>query len=169
MFKPTTALDKFYELGLLIKGFDGLVELLAGILLLTVPPHAILSLVYSLTRDELAEDPHDFFATHLMHAGVHLAQGHNTFVVVFLLIHGAVKVGLVICLLLNKLWAYPVGLIVLGLLLLYQMYQLITKPTVSMALLSVLDAVILWLIWREWGKVRTGKTGSHTDAPTAAS
>lgn len=153
-FKPTSLLDKFYEIGILFKGFDGLVELIAGIFLLTVPPSFIRSLTYDLTRGELTQDPHDFFATHLAHAGAHLAQGHNAFVSAFLLIHGAVKVGLVICLLLNKLWAYPLGLAVLGLLFLYQVYQLITGPTFGMAFLSALDVVILWLIWREWRHVQ---------------
>lgn len=156
-FKPTSLLDKFYEVGILIKGFDGLVELVSGVLLLTVPPHAILSVTYSLTRGELAQDPHDFFATHLVHAGAHLAEGHNAFVAAFLLIHGAVKVGLVVALLLNKVWAYPVGLVLLSLLFLYQVYDLVTKPTVGMALLSVLDAAIVWLVWREWQKVKSDR------------
>lgn len=166
-FKPTNLLDKFYEVGILIKGVDGLIELLSGLLLLLVPPHAILSVTYWLTRGELAQDPHDFFAKHLLHAGSHLAEGHNAFVVAFLLIHGAVKVGLVVALLLNKYWAYPIGLALLSLLLLYQVYQLITKPTVGMALLSVLDAVIIWLVWREWQRVNTDH--SDPNSPSAES
>jgi uncharacterized membrane protein len=154
IFKPTTLLDKFYEVGIIIKGIDGLIELVAGILLLVVSPSVFSRLTDAVTRGELAEDPHDFIATHLAHVGSHLAHGHNLFAAVFLLIHGAVKVGLVTCLLLNKLWAYPVGLVVLGLLLLYQLYDLVTRPTLGMAFLSVLDAVILWLIWREWQRVR---------------
>ena len=161
-FKPTTLLDKFYEIGILIKGVDGLVELLSGLLLLIVPPHVIQNITYALTRGELAQDPHDFFATHLAHAGAHLAEGHNAFVVAFLLIHGAVKVGLVTALLLNKLWAYPVGIVLLGLLLLYQVYDLVTKPTIGMALLSVLDAAIVWLVWREWQRAK-----SEPPRPTA--
>lgn len=156
IFKPTTLLDKFYEIGIIIKGIDGLIELIAGVLLLVVSPAAITHLTSVVTRGELAEDPHDFIATHLAHAGSQLAHGHNIFAAVFLLIHGAVKVGLVTCLLLNQLWAYPVGLAVLGLLLAYQLYELATHPTIAMALLSLLDAVILWLIWREWQRVRHG-------------
>ena len=153
-FKPTTLLDKFYEVGIIIKGIDGLIELVAGVLLLVVSPSFIAQLADTVTRGELAEDPHDFIATYLAHAGAHLAHGHNAFAAAFLLVHGAVKVGLVTCLLLNKLWAYPVGLSVLGLLLIYQLYVLVTRPTIGMALLSVLDAVILWLIWREWQRAR---------------
>lgn len=167
-FKPTSLLDKFYEVGILIKGFDGLIELISGVLLLAVPPHTILGLTNSLTHRELGEDPHDFIATHVLHLGAHLAAGHNSFVAAFLLIHGAVKVGLVVALLLNKIWAYPIGLSLLSLLFLYQVYDLIGKPTVGIALLSVLDAVIIWLVWREWQKVKDGHGGAANTAGSAA-
>jgi len=153
-FKPTDLLDKFYEVGLLIKGFDGLLELIGGVLLLGLSSGTILHLTRSLTNNELGEDPHDFLALHARHIGQQLALGHNAFAAVFLLVHGAVKVGLVICLMLNRLWAYPLGLIILGLLLVYQVYQLVVGPSVGMAALSVLDVAIVLLVWREWRHVR---------------
>ena len=161
VFKPTSLLDKFYEAGIIIKGIDGLVELISGIVLLVIGSGTILSITRSVTRNELSQDPHDFIATHVLHAGSSLAHGHASFAAAFLLIHGGVKVGLVVALLLNKLWAYPLGLVVLSLLLLYQIYQLIVAPSFGMAFLSVLDAVIIWLIWREWQRVRAGHEGSH--------
>ena len=155
LFKPTDLLDKFYELGILIKGFDGVVELIGGVLLLVLNSGTILRITDSLTRSELGQDPRDFLALHAQHIGQQLAQGHNGFAALFLLTHGAVKVGLVICLLLNKLWAYPLGLVLLGLLLVYQLYQLVVGPSVGMAILAVLDVIIIWLVWREWQKVKT--------------
>lgn len=164
LFKPTDLLDKFYELGILIKGFDGLVELIGGVLLLTLSSGTILHITDSLTRSELGENPHDFLALHAQHIGQQLAQGHNGFAALFLLTHGAVKVGLVICLLLNKLWAYPLGLILLTLLLIYQVYQLVVGPGVGMVVLTVLDIIIIWLVWREWQKVKArGQDGQTAE------
>ena len=153
-FHPKTLLDKFYEIGIIIKGIDGVLELIGGILLLSLSSGLILHITHHLVDAELAENPHNFIAVHVLHAGMQLAQGHNLFAALFLLIHGGVKVGLVTALLLNKHWAYPVGLAVLGLLLVYQLYQLVVAPTFGMAALSVLDAVIIWLIWREWQQVQ---------------
>jgi uncharacterized membrane protein len=62
---------------------------------------------------------------------------------------------LVVCLLLNKIWAYPWALGALSLFLVYQVYQLVTEPTFGMAFLSVLDAIIIYLVYREWQKVRS--------------
>jgi uncharacterized membrane protein len=156
LFRPQTLLDKTYEIGIIIKGIDGTLELIGGILVLTLSPSAIHGITQFLTARELEQDPHDFIATHILKVGQHLASGHNVFAAAFLLTHGLVKVVLVTCLLLNKLWAYPWALGVLGLFLIYQIYQLITRPTFGMAFLSVLDAVIIWLVYREWQKVRPG-------------
>lgn len=163
-FHPQTLLDKTYEIGILIKGIDGVLELIGGILVLTLSPNAINSITQFLTQRELQEDPHNFIANHIVHAGQHLANGHNVFAAAFLLTHGLVKVVLVTCLLLNKLWAYPWALGILSLFLVYQIYQLVTRPTFGMAFLSVLDAVIIWLVWREWQQVRAAPTNDANAA-----
>jgi len=165
-FHPKTLLDKSFEIGILLKGVNGALELIGGILLITVPASAITRLVHHLTDEELTEDPHDFIATHIVHYGNQLAQGHNLFVILFLLTHGIVKVALVLALLRQKLWAYPWALVALTLFLVYQAYLLITQPSPAMAVLTVLDIIIVWLVWREWQKVR-GE--SHTKAEAAES
>jgi uncharacterized membrane protein len=153
-FHPKTVLDKVYEIGLVTKGIDGTVELIAGILVLSLSPGFILRVTSDLVSDELNENPHNYIALHVLHSGQKLAAGHNFFAAAFLLTHGLVKIILVICLLLNKIWVYPYAIGILVLFLVYQIYALITAPGIGMALLSVLDAAIIWLVWREWQQVR---------------
>lgn len=154
LFHPKTLLDKAYEIGIIIKGVDGVLELVGGLLVLTISPHTVNGITNFLTQDALQENPHNFIAVHIAKAGHHLASGHNLFAAAFLLTHGLVKVVLVACLLLNKLWAYPWALVILGLFLVYQIYLLITQPSFGMAFLSVLDVVIIYLINREWQQVK---------------
>jgi uncharacterized membrane protein len=156
-FHPKTLLDKSYEIGIIVKGIDGTLELIGAVLLLVVPAHTIEHLAWALTHTELEQEPHNFIAEHVMHFGQHLASGSTTFAVLFLLTHGAVKVGLVTALLRQKLWAYPWALVALSLFLVYQVYVLAYKPTFGIWFLTVLDAIIIWLVWREWGQVMHGK------------
>lgn len=149
-FRPKTLLDKTYEVGIILKGVDGIAELIGGILLLTVPPSAINRLIEWLTQSEFGHEPHSFVTNHILQYGHRLAEGHNVFAVAFLLTHGLVKVVLVACLLRNKLWAYPFGLVTLGLFIAYQLYEIIVHPTFGMGFLTVLDTIIIWLVWREW-------------------
>lgn len=153
LFRPQTLLDKTYEIGIIIKGIDGTLELLGGILVLALSSHTITGIAAFLTEDALRENPHNFIALRVQHVGHHLASGHTVFAAAFLITHGLVKVVLVTCLLLNKLWAYPWALVALGIFLVYQGYLLITAPTLGMAFLTVLDAVIIYLVYREWHKV----------------
>jgi uncharacterized membrane protein len=153
-FHPKTLLDKTYEIGIIIKGIDGAFELLGGVLVLTLTPGVILRITNFFAQELLENNPHNFIGNHIETAGHHLASGQTTFAAAFLLTHGLVKVALVVCLLLNKLWAYPWAIGVLGAFLVYQAYLLITRPTFGMAFLTVLDAVIIYLVYREWKKVR---------------
>lgn len=160
-FHPKTLLDKTYEIGILLKGLDGTAELLGGLLLWLVPGGTILRVVTHLTHSELRQDPHDFLATHIMHLGQNLAAGHNTFAILFLLTHGLIKIVLVVALLRNLRWSYPFALVTLGLFVIYQVYQLVVRPTFGMVFLTVLDAVIIWLVWREWGAYKLRHTQSE--------
>lgn len=153
-YHPKTLFDKTYEVGIIIKGIDGLFELLGGLVLLLVSPHTFGRLATWLTHGELDQDPHDFIAVHILHTGQQLAAGRNWFAIAFLLTHGIVKVVLVVALLRNKLWAYPFAFVALGLFLVYQVYELVLQVTAGMALLTVLDVIIIWLVWREWQKVK---------------
>lgn len=163
-FKPKSLLDKTYEIGIIIKGIDGTLELIGGILVLILSPGAILNIANFFTQDALQENPHNFIANHIERAGHHLASGQTTFAALFLLTHGLVKVVLVVCLLLNKLWAYPWALVVLGLFLIYQIFLLVTRPTFGMSFLTVLDIIIIILVYREWRKVTSvDKTVAQSD------
>jgi len=143
-----------YRAGLLLKGIDGTFELLAG-LALWFFPDALARLVEPFAHTETGPHPlHGFVAYWAGRADHELVSGHHTFVIVFLLLHGVVKLVLVYCLLREFHWVYPWALAVLGAFVVYQAYVLVRSPTIGMALLTLLDVVIVWLVWREWRQIR---------------
>jgi uncharacterized membrane protein len=73
---------------------------------------------------------------------------------VYLLLHGAVKVVLVIALLLNKLWAYPCMIVVLLIFIGYQLYRIALDPSAGLIALTIFDAMIVTLTWREYRRQR---------------
>jgi uncharacterized membrane protein len=66
-------------------------------------------------------------------------------------------VGLAAGLLRNKLWAYPAALTVLGLFLCYQVFRFVSDRSPALGLVSVVDLLILLLIWREYRRVRANR------------
>lgn len=147
-----------FKIGVMIKGIDGALQAVAGFALLFTTTAALRNLVDWLTQGEPQEDPTDFVANHLVRFFHHLSVSTKHFASVYLLTYGMVKVGLVAGLLRGKLWSYPAALIVLGLFLCYQIYRFSHTHSPGLGLVSLLDLVILAVIWRDYQylKVRRG-------------
>jgi len=153
-FRPRDLLDRSFEIGIILKGLDGLAETIGGILLLLVSPARINRLVATVTQHELSEDPHDWIATHLLHYAHNLTNASVTYAAIYLLAPGVIKIVLVGALLRNQMWAYPALIVVLIAFIVYQTYQIALKPTAGLIALTVFDLAITALTWREWRKQR---------------
>lgn len=149
-FRARDPLDRIFEIGIILKGLDGVLEIIGGLLLLAVTPATIDRMVVRLTQHELSEDPHDFIARHLLGYTHSLTGSAVTFAAVYLLAHGIVKIVLVAALLRNQAWAYPWMIGFLLLFIGYQLYRLALSPTFWLTALTIFDALIVWLTWREW-------------------
>jgi len=140
-----------FEVGLILKGLDGILEIIGGILLAVVSPHAISHFVHDVTAHELSEDPHDLIARSLLRATGHLTGSSTTFGAVYLLAHGVVKVALVALVLKRKLWAYPLLIVVLIVFIVYQIYRIsAVRFSWGLTILTIFDAALVWLTWREY-------------------
>jgi uncharacterized membrane protein len=150
------ALDTTFKIGLVLKGLDGILEVVGGLLLLFLSPAAIEHIVRTLTAHELSEDPHDLIARHLLHTASHLTTSTTLFGAIYLLSHGAAKLVLVVLVLRDKLWAYPWLIALLLAFIVYQLYRItFVHFSIGLAALTVFDAVLVWLTWREYQAKRT--------------
>jgi uncharacterized membrane protein len=147
-------LELVYRIGIVLKGVDGLVEVIAG-LLLWLAPGLLRSLLAPLEQIDSDDRMLRIFIAHLAgRLDTHLAHGPPVFIIFFLLSHGIVKLVLVYCLLKEYRWVYPYALGVLGLFALFQVFALVRSPSIGGGVLMVLDLFIIWLIWREWTALR---------------
>ena len=153
-FRQGDLLDRAFLIGIVLKGLDGVLEVAGGLLLLVVKPETIVDIVKALTQHELSQDPHDWLATHLLHATGTLTGATLTFGAVYLLSHGIVKIVLVAALLRNKLWAYPLLIAFLIAFIVYQLYRLTFALSLGLVGLTIFDAVVTWLTIREYQRQR---------------
>jgi uncharacterized membrane protein len=159
------ALDKTFKIGLVLKGLDGILEIIGGILLLFLSPQAIEHIARTLTAHELSEDPHDLIARYILHTSSHLTTSTTLFAAVYLLSHGVAKVVLVALVLRDKLWAYPWLVALLLAFIAYQLYRITAVHfSVGLTLLTIFDAVLVWLTWREYQAKRTRRHPVKTPA-----
>lgn len=145
---------RLFRIGLLLKGANALLEIAGGVLAFVIRPTVITDIALYLTQGELARHPNDVFATQLLQWAQHYSIGSARLAAFYLLSHGSVKLGLIIGLLKNKMWAYPTSLVVFGIFVLYQTYLFALNHSLAVVLLTLFDLIVMWLIWREYKNVR---------------
>jgi uncharacterized membrane protein len=169
-FKPQAdLLDRTFEVSIIFKGLDGILELVGGLLLLVISPATIDRLVVTLTQHELTSDPHDFLASHLLHYANDLSGTAVFLSALYLLSHGVVKIVLVFALLKEQLWAYPWMIAFLGVFIVYQGYRMTFAPSVGLAALTVFDVFVAWLTFLEYRRHKRRLQARTVDAARASS
>ena len=148
-------LDLAFLIGIGVKGLDALSELLLGVPLLFFSHAQLDSLARSVTAEELTEDPHDLVANLLLRSTAHVGHGTLLFVAVYLIVHGVVKLAIIAALIWGAERIYPWAIAALAAFTVFQLVEFVLHPSVSVALLTVLDIVIIALTWREWRQHRS--------------
>ncbi|MGN6788606.1 MAG: DUF2127 domain-containing protein [Rhodanobacteraceae bacterium] len=136
--------------GMILKGVDGCLELIGGMALLLTSRAEIRHAVAWLARQELAADPTGFFADRTASMAQHLTAGTQHFATAYLLVHGAIKLVLVAGLLRGIRWVFPTALAILTVFIGYQLYRLTVRPSWLLGTLTLIDVVVVLLVWREW-------------------
>ena len=147
-------IHQIFEVSILLKGANAVLECVAGVALALIGTHAIVGWITWITQDEFTEDPNDFVATHLLNMAQSFSVSTKNFYVFYLLSHGIVKLLLVAGLLRNKIWAYPASLVVLGVFIAYQVYRYTFTHSIGLVLLTVFDLFVMYLIWHEYRLIR---------------
>jgi uncharacterized membrane protein len=137
------------QIGIILKGLDGVVEVVGGLLLLAVTPVTVDGMVVRATQHELSEDPNDVLAGRLLGYTHGLTGSPVTFAARYLLVHGVVKIVLVAA-----------------------------QPSVGVPrddrlpghlALGVFDALMVWLTSREWRRNSADRaSGIRNQRPPAA-
>lgn len=143
-----------FMIGVAAKGIDGVLELLGAIVLFLVPAAQIPELAHALLLHEIKEDPQDLLVGIVMRSLTDLSADTRLFGVLFLLEHGAVKVGLVVALLRRYLWAYPVAIAAFMAFVAYQLNRYASTHSPWLIVLSVTDVVVIALTWLEYRRLQ---------------
>ena len=146
----TKLLHQALELGIFVKGFDAVLEMIGGAIFWFTSNTTLNKLVISLTQHELIEDPQDKIALFLRQTVAQISSDARLFGSAYLIVHGLTKLWLVTGLLRRKLWAYPATIGFLCLFIAYQLYRLSYSFSIGLLLLTLFDSIFAFLIWREY-------------------
>lgn len=143
-------LDRVFDISIILKGINGVLELVGGAALFFVSVDQIRQLLGWISVHAVVVRPRSPMAHWIEHLADRLGAEAPVFAAWYLILHGVIKVVLVWALLRQKLWAYPWMLAALGLFIAYQCYELVVHFTWGMLALTVFDVFIVVLTAREW-------------------
>ncbi|HEX4104079.1 MAG TPA: DUF2127 domain-containing protein [Candidatus Paceibacterota bacterium] len=136
--------------GIIIKGLISVGELLLGVLFLFFSYATLFSVAVALTGDELTESPRDplwNLAVHSFNGFTATPQAIWAFI---FLSHGIVKTFMIVGLIKDWLWIYPVSAIVFAAFAAYQIYQYTYAPSFFLIAITVFDVILIGLILHEY-------------------
>ena len=151
--------ERLFKAALILKGLDGAAELTGAVVLLLVPAAAVDRLVAEVVSRDLLGPPDGFLTRHLMAGTAEFAAGNRTFVLVYLGLHGIVKLALVWALLRRWRAAYPVAAVVLGVFVGYELIRAVHTGSLVLPFLAALDVLVIALVLREYRLLRTISSG----------
>jgi uncharacterized membrane protein len=144
---------RIFWIGIFFKALNGLLETASGLVLLVIGNQTIVHLTYTLVRPELAEDPNDWIANKLLSSALHLTSDARLFAIIYLLVHGIVKLVIVVAIWFSKLWASWLAGVVFSLFVVYQVARFAVTHSLMMLFLTVVDLVIIALLPPEHHRV----------------
>lgn len=150
MQNKETVWHKLFYLGVLAKGLEAVVEVLTGIFVLFVTRGTLDAIFAFIVGSELSETPRDFLINYAYTSLHALSIDLKTFIALYILVHGIINAILVFGLYKEKLWAFPVTIMVEILLVLYTTYRFINDHSLILIPFIVFDVVVTILVWHEY-------------------
>ncbi|SMO34620.1 DUF2127 domain-containing protein [Paracoccus laeviglucosivorans] len=139
-----------FESTLLVKSVFALFEIAAGLGLRLVPHQRIADFIGWLTHNSLIEGRHSPIFTRLAASLDGFTSASQHFYALYLLAHGAIKLAIIVMLMRKLAFAYPLGMAVFAGFIVTQMARWAHTGAPALLALSLLDATVIWLTWREW-------------------
>ena len=151
-----------FRVAMLVKGIDGAAELIVAMVLLLVSTATVHQLVADVLARDLLGSADGRLARHVVTITDGFATGNRTFAVVYLALHGVVKLALVVALLRRWVPAYPVAIAVLGAFVVYEVYRATRTGSILLPVLAALDIAIIVVIVREYRLLRADARPPNT-------
>ena len=149
-----TSIRRFFRISLVLKGAFSVLEFVGGLLAYFISQQFLLNFVTAVTQEELTEDPRDFIAHYLVESAGQLSVSSQHFAALYLISHGIIKSWLIVGLLRNKLWYYPIAIVVFILFVAYQIFRFQITHSIWLPAITAVDAVVIVLTWHEYWYLR---------------
>ena len=147
--KNKSSLHKLFKLVVLIKGIDGILDILIGLFISFTSLHFIRNSISNLFRPELIEDPSDKISSYLFHVFQNASINTKIFWIFYLMAHGIVKILLALALFKGTKKEHTIALFILALVSIYEIYRFTHTHSIILLIAIIFDSLIFILAIKE--------------------
>ena len=139
-----------YLISLALKLFFAVLEVLCGLAIYFVPLEQIHALTHWILDLRIFAYPGDRKTEFMQHLIAGLPLDARAFVCIYLLLHGGLKIAIVTGLLSGKRLAFPLGLLGLGIFVIYELTEYFIHHHYGILMIAGFDVFIMMMVAREW-------------------
>lgn len=154
IFKTETEYSNLFKISLILKSFNAMFDILGGVFMWFASKIFLITFILNFFKNEITDDPHNIVGKFIVDSAATLSVSSQYFISIYLLIHGAVKIFLLINLFKKRLWAYPLSIFVFSALIIYQIYELYISFSVWVFLFTSFDTLMVLLVIHEYGVLK---------------
>jgi uncharacterized membrane protein len=141
-----------FVVAIVLKGLNGIVELVLGTLIAIMGPERLFYFVAQFTTPELEADPSNHIARALQNGAAGLAHTMG-FAVFYLFAHGVLKTAIAYNLLRERRWIFAPSCVILAGFVIYLFYRAIEKHSPWAFGFGLLDLFTIALVINEWRRL----------------
>ncbi len=145
---------ELFRVSIWVKILGSLFEMIAGVAIAFIPSTFVMNAALYLTQGN-TDDADDFLTRELLSAAHSFSVSNALLVGGYVFARGLVQLLLSFALLRNKLWAYPLLLLVLLILILTQLYAIYLSHSILTGLITIVDMITVYLVWHEYSIARS--------------
>lgn len=146
--------NKLFKYGMWWRIFYGILRTISGLILLRMVGRPFADIVEGFTGDELRSYRFDPLFNLLNTFFNHFPYTVTHFVAAYLIFWGLMDIILSIALLRHKIWSFHISIYLIGFFTLYEVYRFFQNHSKTLLLVIFVDTVILWIIHKEYLKVK---------------
>ena len=166
MVRATAALftglwHKLFNATLAVKGTFATTEAMVGFSLwlganfAAAPKLPVEGSIEWLNLHEITQDPQDPMVQWTAQQAENLSVAPDNFYAVYLIVHGLLKLVMVILLARRVTWAYPAAMVVLAIFVVFQLHGWTQGHSPFLLMLSGFDLFMIYLVWREYRMLKS--------------
>ncbi len=152
--KKEIALHDLFLISIILKGFNGLFQVILGVIIFIIKKDILINLVQKLFQISFIQKQTNFLTILLVDFSEKLSSSTVFFFATYLIIRGIIKIIMFLGLYYKKIWIYPLSGILSLFFTIYQLFRFLRTNSIVLLFSATIDIGFIFLLNNEYKKIK---------------